>query len=79
MVKKNIGFEESLSRLEEVLQKLESGDVALDEMLKLYEEGIALIRSCNEQLESAEQRVRMITLGSDGNVALTDFDTTEER
>ncbi len=78
MPKKNVRFEESLSRLEEILRCLESGDTALDEMLKLYEEGIALIRGCNEQLENAEQKVRMITLQADGKVALSDFDGTEE-
>ena len=79
MAKKNVRFEDSLARLEEILHALEGGDLALDEMLKLYEEGIALLRSCNEQLENAEQRVRMITLQADGSVGLTDFDRTEEQ
>lgn len=73
MSKKQMTFEESLLRLEEILGVLESGNAELDAMLKLYEEGVGLIRSCNQKLESAEQSVKMLALQSDGSVALTDF------
>lgn len=73
MSKKQMTFEESLLRLEEILGVLESGNAELDAMLKLYEEGVSLIRSCNQKLEAAEQSVKMLALQSDGNVALTDF------
>ena len=78
MPKKTQTFEDSLARLEEILRALESGDASLDEMLKLYEEGVGLIRSCNEKLESAEQSVKMLQLQPDGGVALVDFGKTEE-
>ncbi len=77
MQKKDQTFEEALVRLEEILQALESGDCALDAMLKFYEEGVALIRTCNEQLEEAEQSVKMLSLQS-GGVTLTDFDPKGE-
>ena len=79
MPKKTQTFEDSLARLEEILRALESGDVSLDEMLKLYEEGVSLVRSCNEKLESAEQSVKMLQLQPDGGVALVDFGKTEEK
>lgn len=78
MPKKQLNFEASLARLEEILRALESGDASLDEMLKLYEEGVGLIRFCNERLESAEQSVKMLQLQSDGSVGLTDFGRTED-
>lgn len=67
-----------MARLEEVLQLLESGDADLNELLKLYEEGVMLIRTCNTQLEQAEQRVKMLAMQPDGGVALVDFEQVEE-
>ena len=66
-------FEESLERLEEILRTLESGESELAEMLGLYEEGVALIRTCNEQLTQAEQSVKMLQLGANGELTLKDF------
>ena len=78
MAKKRIQFEESMARLEEILAELESGDGSLDELLKLYTEGVELIRSCNEQLEKAEQRVKMLQMQPDGSIAKVDFESAED-
>ena len=78
MPKKKESFEESLARLEEIVGKLENGEGDLDGMLKLYEEGIALIRVCNQQLQQAEQKVKMLAMQADGTVVLTDFNQTED-
>lgn len=78
MKKEKYTFEEALSRLEEILKSLESGDGALDELLALYEEGVGLIRACNDRLESAEQRVKMLQMRPDGGAELVDFNTAEE-
>lgn len=78
MPKKTMTFEASLERLEEILRALESGDATLDGMLKLYEEGIGLIRACNEKLEAAEQSVKMLQLGANGSVDLVDFEKAED-
>ena len=74
MAKKEMTFEAAMDRLEEVLRRLENGNETLDDSLKLYEEGIALIRACNTQLEAAEQRIRVLQVQADGSVALEDFD-----
>lgn len=74
MAKKEMTFEDAMDRLEEVLRRLENGNETLDDSLKLYEEGISLIRACNAQLERAEQRVRILQVQEDGSVALEDFD-----
>ena len=78
MAEKNMGFEASMTRLEEILHTLESGKESLDASLKLYEEGIALIRSCTSLLEDAEQSVKMLRLQADGKAVLEDFNKTED-
>jgi exodeoxyribonuclease VII small subunit len=63
MPKKN-SFENTLKRLEEIVQRLESGDLSLDESLKLFEEGIELSRLCTKKLSEAETKVeRLIKSG----------------
>ena len=60
--KKSIkNFEEALQRLDEIVVLLEKGDAPLDESLALYEEGVGLVRFCNEKLKSARQKVTEIT------------------
>jgi exodeoxyribonuclease VII small subunit len=72
MTKKTVTFEEAMARLEEILRALESGSEGLDSSLKLYEEGISLIRTCSEKLESAEQSVKILQM-QDGAAVLADF------
>ena len=55
------GFERSLDELEGLVQRLEQGDLSLDESLQAYERGIALFRRCQTALEQAELRVRLLS------------------
>lgn len=55
------GFERSLDELESLVQRLEKGDLSLDESLKAYERGIALFRRCQTALDQAELRVRLLS------------------
>lgn len=68
MVDKELQFEDALQRLEAVVKKLEAGNVALDEALAFYEEGIDLIRFCNERLDAAQLRVDILRNTSEGFV-----------
>lgn len=54
-------FESAMMRLEEISAQLESGSASLEESMKLFEEGTQLIRYCNEQLVSAEQKIVKLT------------------
>ena len=54
-------FEKSLERIEEIVSKLEDGDMALDDSLSLFEEGSKLIRKCNSLLDEAEQKVTLLS------------------
>lgn len=58
-------FEEKMQRLEEIVRAMERGDVALEESLKLFQEGTELVRSCGKQLEEAKMQVTKITAGAD--------------
>ncbi len=66
-------FERSLSRLEEVVRKLESPQLSLDEAMKLFEEGVHLSRECQKQLEEAEGRVEILLKKADGKMAAETF------
>ena len=58
-------FEKSLVRLEEVVRRLESPQLSLDDAMKLFEEGVALSRECQKQLEEAETRIEMLVRKGD--------------
>src|SRR6185295_15351675 len=63
---KKLAFEKALAELEQIVQKLERGDVALEESVSIYERGEALKRRCEELLRLAEARVEKITLDAAG-------------
>lgn len=62
---KDISFEDAMLRLEEIVKYLESGSAPLDKSLEVFEEGVALVKLCNQKLDSAEQKVRFLTAGGD--------------
>lgn len=66
MNEKNTTFEANLKRLEQIVRAMERGDVALDESLKLFQEGTELVRVCGKLLDEAELQVKMIMAGPDG-------------
>ena len=68
-----MSFETAMNRLEQIVRALEDGKVSLDESLKLYEEGIALVRLCSGRLDEAEQKIKIIRTSSDGNKTEEDF------
>ena len=66
-------FESAMARLEQIVNQLESGKATLDESLKLYEEGIALVRLCSDRLDKAEQKIKIIRNNSNGELSEEDF------
>lgn len=67
-------FEESLHRLEEIVEQLEQGNVSLDESIRMYEEGIALSKTCVEKLTQAEIKLKRLSKDMSGNFQLFDED-----
>lgn len=70
MNQKNQTFENSLSALEKIVRQLEEGDLALEESLKLFEDGVKLSRECQERLNQADRRIEVLLKDEDGNPAL---------
>ncbi|HEU5457055.1 MAG TPA: exodeoxyribonuclease VII small subunit [Terracidiphilus sp.] len=66
-------FEESLKKLESVVERLEKGDLPLEESLKLFEEGVNLSDACKKQLESAEGKVQTLLKQRDGTFKTEPF------
>ncbi len=62
-----MSFEQAMAELEQVVQKLENGQVALEESIQLYERGDALRKRCETQLKAAEEKVAAITTDAAGN------------
>ena len=76
---KELSFEEALLMLEDQVKKLESGNMTLDQSISSFEEAVKLVKLCNEKLESAERRVRLLTESDDGTVTdvpfIADYET----
>lgn len=66
-------FEENMQRLEQIVRAMERGDVPLEESLKLFQEGTALVESCGKLLDEAELQVKKIVSGDDGKPTEEDF------
>lgn len=60
-MKSELTFEEALGQLEKIVNALESGNAPLDDSLALYEEAVKLVKLCNEKLDLAEQKVKILT------------------
>ncbi|MEI7869526.1 MAG: exodeoxyribonuclease VII small subunit [Candidatus Methylumidiphilus sp.] len=72
MVKKTVLFEESLAELEQLVERMEQGNLSLEESLKLFERGVQLTRSCQKALKEAEQKVHVL-LEENGEPTLQPF------
>lgn len=64
---KNMTFEQNMKRLEEIVRAMERGDVALEESLKMFQEGTELIRTCSQLLDNAELQVKKVLHRDDGS------------
>ena len=71
--KKKWTFEESMSRLEEIVDLLEKGDAPLEQAMALFEEGAGLLRACTAQLDQAEQKVTLLIVNQNGQAVEADF------
>jgi exodeoxyribonuclease VII small subunit len=68
-------FEESLKKLEAIVNQLEKGDLPLDKSLKLFEEGVGLSAACKKELDAAEGKVQMLVKQLDGSLKQEPFPT----
>ncbi len=73
MNEQNQTFEQSMARLEQIVRSMERGDVALEESLKLFQEGTGLVRQCQKLLEDAKLQVKKIMTAPDGSPIEEEF------
>jgi len=71
-------FEAALAELEAIVQRLEQGELPLEESLRQFERGVALTRSCQQALRQAEQKIRVLSKDAGGELVERDFDAPEE-
>ncbi len=71
-------FEESLKKLETIVDQLEKGELPLEDSLKLFEEGVSLSAACKQELDTAEGKVQMLIKQRDGSVKTEPFPSASE-
>lgn len=79
LAKEEIKLEEAMKRLDEVVRSLDTDGQELEEALKLYEEGVKLVRICYDKLSEAERRVKLLKLSADGEMIEAEFDSAESK
>lgn len=78
MPRRQLMFEEALKRLEEIVERLESDEVLLDESLRIFQEGIELYRFCHKRLTEAEQKVKVLIENANAEFRLEDLELKDE-
>ena len=69
---KEMTFEQAMSRLEQIVKALEGGNVPLEDLIKLFDEGTGLVKLCTARLDAAEEKVKLLQL-KDGKLTEEDF------
>ncbi len=70
-------FEASIKELEEIVLKLENGDISLEESLELFEKGVKISKTCQKLLDDAEKKVSVLIADGDGKMTKQDFPDME--
>src|SRR5437868_12376963 len=74
----DLNFEGSMDRLEAIVEQMESGKLPLEDLIVRYEEGMNLVKICQERLANAEQKIEIIARNSAGKAVVKDFEATPE-
>jgi exodeoxyribonuclease VII small subunit len=73
-----LNFEGAMDRLEKIVEQMESGKLPLEDLIVRYEEGMNLVKICQERLANAEQKIEIIARNSAGKAVVKDFEPTQE-
>jgi exodeoxyribonuclease VII small subunit len=73
-----LNFESAMDRLEAIVEQMESGKLPLEDLIVRYEEGMNLVKVCQERLANAEQKIEIIARNSAGKTVVKDFEPTQE-
>lgn len=67
-------FEVALEELEQIVERLESGELSLEDSLSAFEEGIGLVKVCNQKLNDVERKIELLVKDSEGTLQIKPFD-----
>jgi exodeoxyribonuclease VII small subunit len=73
-----LNFEGAMDRLEKIVEQMESGKLPLEDLIVRYEEGMNLVKICQERLANAEQKIEIIARNSAGKAVVKEFEPTQE-
>jgi exodeoxyribonuclease VII small subunit len=73
-----LNFEGAMDRLEKIVEQMESGKLPLEDLIVCYEEGMKLVKTCQERLANAEQKIEIITRNSAGKAVVKEFEAAQE-
>ena len=73
-----LSFETAMDRLEKIVEQMESGELPLEDLIVRYEEGMRLVKVCQERLATAEQKIEMIARNNAGKPVVKDFEAAVE-
>jgi exodeoxyribonuclease VII small subunit len=73
-----LNFEGAMDRLEKIVEQMESGKLPLEDLIVRYEEGMKLVKICQERLANAEQKIEIITRNSAGKAVVQEFEPAQE-
>jgi len=74
-----IKFEDTLKKLERIVEELENGELSLDEALKKYQEGVELARACSQRLDNAKKKIDVLSKGKKGEFELKALEETSTK
>jgi exodeoxyribonuclease VII small subunit len=74
-----LNFEGAMDRLEKIVEQMESGKLRLEDLIVRYEEGMNLVKICQERLANAEQKIEIITRNSAGRAVVKEFEPTQDQ
>jgi exodeoxyribonuclease VII small subunit len=75
--KETPSLESAMQRISEIVTSMEEGNLPLEKLIDSYEEGIGLVKECQEKLDAAEKRIQIITRNAQGAIALSEFEEQE--
>ncbi|MBI2997978.1 MAG: exodeoxyribonuclease VII small subunit [Deltaproteobacteria bacterium] len=78
MAKKDKRFEEALDELEKVVERLESGELSLEDSLAAFQEGVKLVRYCNQKLTEVEKKIELLVKDKEGKLQLRPLEEVKE-
>ncbi len=77
-MEQKLSYEQALARLEQIIRAMESDKIPLEESLRMYEEGVAIVRRLSAELDEAERKIKILQQNAQGEIVAVDFITDDQ-